>query len=76
MCKIKIKDNGLTISKKTATIKLEWDSENNIAPEKELKALAVMLGAFNKYGRKMDLDKYNEIVEKFEELWNETVEKI
>lgn len=66
MKRIQIKDNGLKIEKRTATIKLEW--HGNDVPEKELKALAILLGAYNKYGRNIDLYVHRERMIQFSDL--------
>ena len=63
---IEIKDNGLVIKPKTATVTLEW--YNNEIPVKQLEALAILLGAYNKYGRKIDLAKHRERIEIFGDL--------
>lgn len=69
---IVIKDGGnaLKISKNTANITLEWFNSNGT--ESELKALAILLGAYNRYGRKINLDVHRERVAKFRELLEET----
>ena len=74
MKNIQIKDNGLTIGKELAIIKLEW--HNNGVPEKQLKALAILLGAYNKYGRTIDLQVHRERIERFTDLLNEIEEEI
>lgn len=74
MRNIQIKDNGLTIGKESATIKLEW--HNKGVPEKQLKALAILLGAYNKYGRSIDLNVHRKRIEQFTDLLNEIQEEI
>ena len=63
---VTIKDNGLTINKHTANVSLEWFSRE--IPVKELEALAILLGAYNKYGRSIDLNKHRERVIIFRDL--------
>ena len=56
---------------RTITIKLP--SEKNLRrTEKRAKALAVLVGgAYNKYGRNIDIEKYNELSERYMEIVEE-----
>lgn len=71
-----IKDgNGLTINAKSATIKLEkWRDSNPINNQelKHLKALSILLGGYNKFGRKIPLDQHRDNMIVFKDL----IEKI
>ncbi len=67
-----IKDgNGLTINAKSATIKL--DRLNRFGDDDhDLRALAILLGGYNKFGRKIPLDQHRDNMIVFKDL----IEKI
>lgn len=64
----------LDIKKTTATVTLEWF--DRYTPTKELEALAVLLGGYNEFGRKIDLDTHRRNIIKFKELLDEVEEAI
>lgn len=59
---------NLKIGDKVSTISIESDSRLKSTRENELKALAVLLGGYNRYGRHIDLDKHRERIIIFSDL--------
>lgn len=68
-------ETGLQIGKSVATLKIEFFNAGKHT-EKELKALAILLGGYNKYGRKIDLDKHRERIRRFVDLIDEITNDI
>ncbi len=58
-------------NKKSVTITFD-----NIYTEAEIKALCVLLGGYNQYGRKMELEKYTQAQEKFYDIIDEVTNNI
>lgn len=64
---------SLKINKRTSSITWEHtDSEVSQQPCNDMTALAVLLGGYNTFGRKIDIDKHNSRLEKLNELIEET----
>lgn len=61
----------LTINKIISEIKLEHDFLTNEI-ETELRAIAVLLGAYNAYGRRIDIKDYEELKERFTSVLADT----
>lgn len=63
-------NNGLSIGKTTSVFKVEHEKQPAIYKDTklELEAIAILLGWYNKYGRKIPLDQWNEIELEFEEI--------
>lgn len=74
--KTQIKQNGLKIKEKTATITLDWCNSKNHYIVKELESLATLLGAYNKYGRKMNYDRFKELQNNFKNIIAEISESL
>jgi len=72
-----MKYNSQTITLKTNSISVQnLGSQTNYRFDKDAtelrgKAIAILLGEYNKYGREIDLEKYEEIKNKFENAINE-----
>lgn len=63
---------SLNIGKKTTKIILEHDdTDKNVDPTNEIIAIAILLGGYNEFGRKMETDKYVILKRKFSELISE-----
>lgn len=79
---ISIKQDGLNIKKHTATITLQIKNcrgnkyYGNDTPQKELKALAILLGGYNQYGMSLSVLEYSDFRERFEDLLIDVVEKL
>jgi hypothetical protein len=62
----------LNMRGKTSILTLEHDStEKSIIPHDEVMAIAILLGGYNEFGRKIDVLKYQEIRGRFNDCINE-----
>ena len=62
----------LDVNKFTSKVTFEHGSTANKGDIiNEMEAIAVLLGAYQKYGRKLGMNKYDELRLKFEELLGE-----
>jgi hypothetical protein len=75
MIDISIKQDGLKIKKNTATITVELRPHHN-TPQKQLKALAILLGGYNQYGRLLSVLECCDFKERFNDLLLNVVEKL
>ena len=75
MANLKFNLKQLSTGGNVSTIKVEHDKITQDC-EKQLRALAVILGGYNQYGRKMDVDLLPQIKERFSFLINEVSELI
>jgi|TARA_S200002703_G_C3582964_1_gene179044 hypothetical protein len=67
----------ITVGKTTSTIKVEHpNTEYNVARVNKLHAIAILLGGYNELGRKMDVERYLELKQKFDNLVREVVKEI
>jgi hypothetical protein len=73
---------SLKIQKNTAKITLSLSSETGVSEgsetfeDNQLKALSILLGAYNIYGRKIELEKHRSNIIKFYDIINEIAETI
>lgn len=58
---------NISIGRKTTTITLEHDPlANRLDNVKEFEALSILLGGYNKFGRDIPIESYNQIRQDFE----------
>lgn len=64
---------SLKIDKNVTTIKLEHSKAQNKREQcQEIKAVYLLLGAYNEIGRHINVDTYRELKQKFDELISTT----
>lgn len=68
-----LKSENLKLEKAVATIKLYNDAYSDMDYNK---ALVVLLGGYNKYGRKMDINKFDKLKKHFDNLIQKVSEEI
>jgi hypothetical protein len=73
---MRISAKKLTINKKVANISFDIQEGENQEAETELKAICILLGLYNQYGRKIEPTKYEQIREKFTDAIQELKELI
>jgi len=74
---MKVFFKNITINKFTTKITFEHgDSVFDRSIRDEAKAVSVLLGAYHEYGRRLGLEKYNEVRRRFEELLEEVKENM
>lgn len=57
----------LNIGKTTSTITVEHDNtDKSVLPLNEITAIAILLGGYNEFGRKIKLQEYQRIKEQFD----------
>lgn len=62
----------LEVGKKTSKIIFEHpDTEYTYSVERRLRAISILTGAYNLYGRKIDVEKYTDLQNEFEKLVHE-----
>jgi hypothetical protein len=66
---------SLKINKTTSVITLEHYN-NSGREEKELKAIAILLGGYNEFGRSIDLNEHRNTMKKFSELIDGITDKL
>lgn len=68
---------SLKVKRTTSTIILEHeDTEISCIPDLQTRAISVLLGGYNQYGRSIDLEKYQELKRKAWELVDEVAQTI
>ena len=65
MYKFSMTDSKINHNEKTGRVSLSFYSR---ADKEELNLLLSLLGAYNSHGRQFDLDKFNELEQKFNDL--------
>ena len=65
MSKFYMTDSKINYSEKTGRVSLSFYSNTN---KRQLDLLLSLLGAYNSHGRQFDLDEFNSLKEKFENL--------
>lgn len=73
------KDIPVKFTTNTATIKLETNCGRGSfasGTTREVKALAILLGAYNRYGRSLDVDKVHEQQARFAALIDEVADDL
>jgi len=65
MYKFSMTDSKINHNEKTGRVSLSFYSR---ADKEELNLLLSLLGAYNSHGRQFDLDKFNELEQKFDDL--------
>lgn len=66
---------SLSVSRTVSTLKLEHDNiDSNDEQEKEILAIAILLGGYNQYGRKISLEDYQKIKDRFKDCIQEVKE--
>ena len=71
MSKFYMTDSKINYSEKTGRVSLSFYSNTN---KRQLDLLLSLLGAYNSHGRQFDLDEFNSLKEKFEDILNEAHE--
>lgn len=68
---------SLKVNKKTSTIVLEHEgTETSSIPELQMRALSILLGGYNQYGRSIDIEKYRELKRKAWDLVDEVANSL
>ena len=65
MSKFYMTDSKINYNEKTGRVSLSFYSNTN---KRQLDLLLSLLGAYNSHGRQFDLDEFNSLKEKFENL--------
>jgi len=65
MYKFSMTDSKINHNEKTGRVSLSFYSRTD---KEELNLLLSLLGAYNTHGRQFDLDKFNELEQKFNDL--------
>ena len=68
MNRFSMTDSKINHNEKTGRVSLSFYSQ---ADKEELNLLLSLLGAYNSHGRQFDLDKFNELNQKFEDILDE-----
>ena len=68
MNRFSMTDSKINHNEKTGRVSLSFYSQAN---KEELNLLLSLLGAYNSHGRQFDLDKFNELNQKFEDILDE-----
>lgn len=71
MSKFYMTDSKINYSEKTGRVSLSFYSHTN---KRELDLLLSLLGAYNSHGRQFDLDEFNALKQKFDDILNEAHE--
>ena len=66
-------DSKINYNEKTGRVSLSFYSNTN---KRQLDLLLSLLGAYNSHGRQFDLDEFNTLKQKFDDLLNEAHEII
>ena len=73
MRKFYMTDSKINYNEKTGRVSLSFYSNTN---KRQLDLLLSLLGAYNSHGRQFDLDEFNTLKQKFDDLLNEAHEII
>ena len=68
MNRFSMTDSKINHNEKTGRVSLSFYSQAN---KEELNLLLSLLGAYNSHGRQFDLDKFNALNQKFEDILDE-----
>ena len=68
MNRFSMTDSKINHNEKTGRVSLSFYSQ---ADKEELNLLLSLLGAYNSHGRQFDLDKFNALNQKFEDILDE-----
>ena len=68
MSKFYMTDSKINYNEKTGRVSLSFYSHTN---KRELDLLLSLLGAYNSHGREFELDEFNALEQKFEDILNE-----
>ena len=71
MSKFSMTDSKINYNEKTGRVSLSFYSNTN---KRQLDLLLSLLGAYNSHGRQFDLDEFNTLEQKFDDLLNEAHE--
>ena len=70
MTHLKFSIKQLSTGNNVSTIKVEHNKISN-SIDAQLRSLAVLIGGYNQFGRKIDIVRYNELKSQFEEIISE-----